>query len=251
MKKITLLLTLLIFTTSFSNIIVRDITDFTFTSNATLDFDFNNDGTSEFTFEEMGGTIGCMFDYTKVNFYGTGTLNSGHGWDVIRSLTINTLIGASSTFDAQGDAYINPSWAYSNEMFPNGDSYVGTTFKIGASRYYGWILINSTSGVIKVKSYAYNDVANQSINAGQGNLGTNEVALDSKFVIYPNPVKNTFSIIGNEAINAIEIYDSVGKLVFSRQNPNNEINIDFLSKGFYISLLKSENNTSVVKLIKE
>ena len=112
-------------------------------------------------------------------------------------------------------------------------------------------MINSTSGVIKVKSYAYNDVANQSINAGQGNLGTNEVALDSKFVIYPNPTKDIFSIIGNGAINAIEIYDSVGKLVFSRQNPNNEINIDFLSKGFYISLLKSDNNTSVVKLIKE
>lgn len=251
MKKITLLLSLLTFATSFSNIIVRDITDFTFTSNATLNFDFNNDGTAEFTFEEMGGSVGCMFDYMNVNFFGTGTLASGHGWDIIKSLPLNMVIGSSSTFDAQGDAYINAGWANTNEMFPNGDSYVGTTFKIGANRYYGWILVNSSAGVIKVKSYAYNNVANQSINAGQSTLGTEEFSQNLKVTLYPNPIKNTFSITGNKQITEIEIFDLVGKPVFYKLNPNDEINIEFLPKGFYVSIIKSEYGTSIIKLIKE
>lgn len=252
MKKITLLLSLLTFTTSFSSIIVKDITDFTFTNSATLDFDFNNDGTVEFTFEEMGGgTVGCMFDYLNVNFLGTGTLASGHGWDIMKSLALNAVIGSSSTFDAQGDAYINAEWANANEMFPNGDSYVGTTFKIGVNRYYGWILVNSVAGVIKVKSYAYNNVANQSITAGQSTLDTDEFSQNLKLKIYPNPIKNTFSIIGNELINEIEIFDLVGKSVFYKQNPNNEINIEFLPKGFYVSRIKSENGISRIRIIKE
>lgn len=251
MKKITLLLSLLTFTFSFSNIIVRDITDFTFTNNATLNFDFNNDGTTEFTFEEMGGSIFSEFNYLNVNFLGTGTFASGHGWDIIKSLPLNTVIGSSSVFDAQGDAYINAGWANTNEMFPNGDSYVGTTFKIGANRYYGWILVNSTAGVITVKSYAYNDVANQSITAGQSTLSTDEFSQDLKLKIYPNPIKSTFSIIGNGLINEIEIFDLVGKSVFYKQNPNNEINIEFLPIGFYVSRIKSENGTSIIKLIKE
>jgi hypothetical protein len=251
MKKITLFLTLFTFASSFSSIIVRDITDVTFTNNTTLNFDFNNDGTTEFTFEEMGGSVSCMFNYLNVNFYGTGTLNSGHGWDIIKSLALNTVIGASSTFDAQGDAYINAGWANTNEMFPAGDSYVGTTFKIGTNRYYGWILVNSTAGVIKVKSYAYNDVANQSITAGQSTLGTNEFSQDLKLKIYPNPIKNTFSISGNDLINEIEIFDLVGKPVFYKLNPAHEINIEFLPKGFYVSIIKSEKGTSIIKIIKD
>jgi hypothetical protein len=88
MKKITFLL-ILISTWSISNgaIVVRDIPDFTFTTDASLDFDFNNDGTAEFTFSESGGTVGAMFNSDEINFVTYGTIDDGEGWDVIKSLT--------------------------------------------------------------------------------------------------------------------------------------------------------------------
>lgn len=72
-----------------------------------------------------------------------------------------------------------------------------------------------------------------------------------KLAVYPNPTKNTFSILGNEVIQEIEIFDLVGKSVFYQQNPNTEITIDFLPKGVYVSILKFEKGTSLFKLIKE
>lgn len=72
-----------------------------------------------------------------------------------------------------------------------------------------------------------------------------------KLALYPNPTKNTFSILGNEVIQEIEIFDFVGKSVFYQQNPNTEITIDFLTKGVYVSILKFEKGTSLFKLIKE
>ena len=82
---------------------------------------------------------------------------------VIRPLTAGTSINSSGVFGALGDAYINPFWADAEQMFPNGDSYIGTTFKIGSSKHYGWILVHVNNDVITIKKYAYNNVANQGI----------------------------------------------------------------------------------------
>ncbi len=142
MKKITLFLTLLSFYFSNATIIVRDIADFTFTTGATLDFDFNSDGVAEFTFEEMYG-VGTYYDSNSVNFVGYGSIDSGYGWDVIRSLSAGTSIGSGSAFNGEGDAYINPGWANSNHFFPAGDSYIGTSIKTLRLRFIQirlWIL---------------------------------------------------------------------------------------------------------------
>ena len=133
MKKIILFFCLTNLSLSYSAIVVKDIPDFTFTSNASLDFDFNSDGTIEFSFQEMGGSIGTFFDSNNVNFIGCGSLASGYGWDVMKSLNTGFLISSSSSFDCQGDAYINPSWANTIDIFPAGDSYIGTKFKIGTN----------------------------------------------------------------------------------------------------------------------
>lgn len=252
MKKITLFLCLFTCTVSFSNIVVRDIADFTFNNGNSLDFDFNTDGTPEFTFEDMGdGMVGSYFDSNTVNFFGTGTLNSGHGWDIIKFLSLNTPINASSTFDAQGDAYINAPWANTNEMFPNGDSYVGTTFKIGANRYYGWILVNVNGSVIKVKSYAYNAIANQGINAGQTSVLSVTPFSDFEFSFYPNPVKNFITIHSQETISYAKAIDMTGRIISLEIN-NTSINTEKLPTGIFILELTSSNKKiAIQKIVKE
>lgn len=252
MKKITLFLCLFTCTISFSNIVVRDIPDFTFSNGNSLDFDFNNDGTAEFTFNDEAGTVSSYFDSNSVNFVGTGTLNSGHGWDIIKFLSLNTPINATSVFDAQGDAYINSPWANTNEMFPNGDSYVGTTFKIGANRYYGWILVNVNGSTIKIKSYAYNDTANQSINAGQTtNLSVTGFS-DFEFSFYPNPTENFIYINSSETISTAKANDMNGRVISLEIINNALINIEKLPTGIYIlELTSSTKKIAIRKIVKK
>lgn len=252
MKKITLFVCLFTCTVSFSNIVVRDIADFTFNNGNSLNLDFNNDGTPEFTFEDMGnGMIGSYFDSNAVNFVGTGTLNSGHGWDIIKFLSLNMPINASSTFDAQGDAYINAPWGNTNEMFPNGDSYVGTTFKIGTNRYYGWILVNVNGSVVKIKSYAYNDIANQGINAGQTSVLSVTAFSDFEFTFYPNPIKNFITIQSQETISTAKAIDMTGRTISLEIN-NTLINTEKLPTGIYIlELLSNNSKIAIQKIVKE
>lgn len=250
MKKITFgILSLIMHFNANASIIVRDITDFTFTSNSNLVIDFNNDSTPEFSLQEMGGSVGSFFTATDVNFVVTGTVQSGHGWDVIKSLNLGTSISNSSTFDAQGDAYINPFWANPNEKFPTGDSYVGCFFKIAGVKYYGWLLVNSTAGgVITLKSYAYNNVAGQSITAGQ-TLGSDSFEHIS-VQHYPNPTSDKLFIQTNEVLKEVTSYDVNGrslKLPFSFS----EINLKDLSSGVYLLDVIFENEKkSIIKIIK-
>jgi hypothetical protein len=249
MKKITFLL-ILILAWSFSNgaIIVRDITDFTFTTDASLEFDFNNDGTAEFTFSESGGTVGAMFDPDAVNFVTYGTFDDGEGWDVIKSLSLGSAVNSSCVYGALGDAYINPFWATTGQMFPSGDSYIGTTFKIGNFKYYGWILVNVTNDVVIVKKYAYNNLAEQPIATGQTTgIETNE---SLEFVtIYPNPTQDFVSINQPEMIKSVAIYAITGQKLFESFDVQQNISLQNFPKGTYLFTMETISGGQISKKV--
>lgn len=251
MKKITFLFFILFTISNYATIIEKNITDYTFNTGGLLDFDFNSDGISEFIFEETGGTVGCFFNPSDVNFVGTGSLSSGHGWDIIKSLSFNTLINNASMFDAQGDAYINPMWSDTDEIFPVGDSYIGVKFKIGSNIHFGWILVNSTggdSGTITIKSYAYETIANQGIFTGQilNNLSFNNFTVS----IYPIPSSDIVQFISDKNIISVILFDTTGKIINLDLN-NNSVNISNINPGIYLLKITSETNeSSLMRIIK-
>lgn len=51
--------------------------------------------------------------------------------------------------------------------------------------------------------------------------------------IYPNPVNNTLHISTDKNINKIEIYDALGRIVISENNPKSTINVEQLESGIY------------------
>ena len=69
--------------------------------------------------------------------------------------------------------------------------------------------------------------------------------------LYPNPVRNTFSILGEEAILELEIFDLMGKSVYKSLVPKKTYNIESLSYGNYIVKLKTDKKTYSSKIIKE
>lgn len=250
MKKITFLILLVsILTLTHGAIIVRDIPDFTFTEDATLDFDFNNDGTPEFTFSMMGESVGSVFNSNDINFVTFGTIST-EGWDVIKPLTTGTVISSNSNFGAEGDAYINPFWAGATQMFTNGDSYIGTTFKIGSSRYYGWILVNYNNGEVTVKKYAYNNVANQSLTAGQ-TTGIEESDINQTISFYPNPTQGVIQLKNAESIKTISIFSLNGQLLNIETENQTSISLQEYPAGIYfLSIEKTDGQRFTDKIIK-
>ncbi len=249
MKKITFLLILIsVWSISKGAIVVRDIVDFTFTSDASLDFDFNNDGTAEFTFSESGGTVGAMFNSVDINFVTYGTIDNGEGWDVIKSLTSGTVVNSSSVFGAEGDAYINPFWATAGQMFASGDSYIGTTFKIGTTKYYGWVLVNVNNDVVTVKKYAYNNIAEQPITAGQTTgIETNETI---EFIsIYPNPTSDFVSFNQPEMIKSVTIYSITGQKLFESFDVQRTISLENFPKGTYLFTMETISGRPLSKKV--
>lgn len=252
MKKISILMILMAAIT-FTNaaIVVKDIVDFQITENQSLDFDFNNDGTVEFTFSNSGGTVGGFFNSNDVNFVTFGTIDAGEGWDVIKPLTAGTTINASSVFGAEGDAYINPFWANATQMFPTGDSYIGTTFKIGSSKYYGWILVNVTNDVVTVKKYAYNNTANQGLTAGQ-TTGIEDQESLVNLSVYPNPTHDFVVLNNPEFVNHISLYTITGQLLISNLDFNQPISLQSYPIGTYILCIETKSGMKrVEKIVKQ
>jgi len=74
-----------------------------------------------------------------------------------------------------------------------------------------------------------------------------------KVTIYPNPCEDKFSVITDEKIRTIYIYDIVGNLVYNVEPINNEVYLyEQLNKGVYfVQLISEKNNIFTTKLIIE
>ena len=62
--------------------------------------------------------------------------------------------------------------------------------------------------------------------------------------IFPNPANNFIQIQSNQCINELNIFDSFGKIVLSKQSKNNileKINISHLKSGNYIIVIQGDN----------
>lgn len=88
-------------------------------------------------------------------------------------------------------------------------------------------------------------------NVGQPWFSTlsNEVFSDSKIVLYPNPIKNQFTISGISQESTIEIYNNIGSKVFeSNFNNDAQFNVDFAA-GIYFAKITSDSKTITKKII--
>jgi len=70
-------------------------------------------------------------------------------------------------------------------------------------------------------------------------------------IIFPNPVVSSFSIINYYQTQIVKVLDISGVTILEVNNPvNNNINIEFLPRGYYIIKLITNRGIIVTKLIK-
>ena len=91
------------------------------------------------------------------------------------------------------------------------------------------------------------------INGTVTTLGTAENDFSSAVLIYPNPVKNSFTITmpTTAKIDSVEIYDMTGRKIKSINNVDTAVNVSELSAGNYTLKVKSGASVAIKKFTKE
>ena len=77
--------------------------------------------------------------------------------------------------------------------------------------------------------------------------------VEFNFSLSPNPTKNMLNLSAQKAIDNVELYNVLGKQVFSQKVEAKQANISVshLSKGIYIAKVTIDNSTGSYKFIKE
>ena len=80
--------------------------------------------------------------------------------------------------------------------------------------------------------------------------GVNDIA-SSKIKIYPNPASDILYIGTDNQIEAIQIFDNLGKLVFEKNITTKSINISNLNSGIFTIVIKTKNGLNRSQFIKK
>ena len=84
-------------------------------------------------------------------------------------------------------------------------------------------------------------------------LGTSNFEV-TEFNVYPNPSQNTWNIkTNNTLINAVNVFDILGKQVISLSPESTEVKIDgsSLTSGIYIAKIATPQGVSNVRLVRK
>lgn len=101
--------------------------------------------------------------------------------------------------------------------------------------------LNGNTLTFPQKLYQFTDE-----NATSLSIAKNDINL---FKITPNPTSEKIDIYSEQKINAISIYDTLGKKVLNFNATEKELNISDLSKGIYLVRILFNNKRSVTKKI--
>jgi len=234
-----------------ANIVYTDIADATLTPGGSIDINFDGTGPVEFTIDDGGfmAVEPSIFFNADAHFI---TVSAAE-WDVIKGLNLNDAISANSSWEDQGDAYIDPFWG--TTTFPSGtDAYIGASFKLGSNVHYGWIRVNwDGNGTLIVKDFAYDNTPNTAISAGDvGTTSIKDKNVNSLITLYPNPTTDYINIRSNsEEVESASIISMTGKLISTHAiNKNATINVMDLKQGNYIIKLTS-NKESINKVFSK
>ena len=214
--------------------------------------------------QQNAGKDGHEWDHT-LNL--TGTINTGDVYVIINGKSdIQKLLDEAD--------FVQPNISSNNWGAPinfNGNDPVGLfkndvlidiigTYNEGGTNFAKDKTIRRKSGVSQ-PNFAF-DLANEwevlsKDNAegfGEHNKALNLDNFDLKgFHIYPNPIKDVIKITNNNnyVLKNLAIYNYIGAKIVSIKNPNQEINIQSLSKGIYILKFEVGNKLFSTKIIKK
>lgn len=88
--------------------------------------------------------------------------------------------------------------------------------------------------------------------ASSASLGAQDFAIAS-LVLYPNPVRNIFTVNSSARIDGIQVFDSLGRIVKSTTAHSETVEVDAndLVQGVYLVKITSGNVSKTVSIVKQ
>lgn len=80
-------------------------------------------------------------------------------------------------------------------------------------------------------------------------LNTSELVKKKNLAIFPNPVKNILNIATEAQVNAVEVYDNLGRLIL--KSAQKSIKVEDFAKGIYYLKIRTKDKVYYEKFIKE
>ena len=86
-----------------------------------------------------------------------------------------------------------------------------------------------------------------------GNIASNDIDVEKKLSIHPNPTNSLINIYVNDTISiqSVSIYNSIGTLVFETSSNLKKINIENFTHGVYLLKIDTNEGSIVKKIIKK
>ncbi|GAA4062570.1 hypothetical protein GCM10022389_03910 [Flavobacterium cheonanense] len=237
--------------------------------------DFDNDG----FVDVLGGGNKIMFNlgngtfapsnYSGIAVGGIGDLNDDGFLDFLNGSTIRYAVPntnnwvkvslqgiASNSYGIGARVEIYGVFGKQIREIHSGDGFkymssLNAHFGIGAATAITQIIIRWPSGTVDTIN---NPAINTRVNVVEGSTLAVGTFANSEFSVYPNPAKNVLNIKSNDSITMknASVYDLNGKLILSSSIVNDSINVDALSTGSYILILKDSNEKEYTqKFLKE
>jgi len=250
--------------------------NFNGTSREYYTFDFNNDGyldiggaslgTTPYIFLNNGNmtftpvqapfadaSIGDLNDDGFLDGYAFGQVyyNNGNSNNWIKLNTIGTESNRNG-IGARVELYSNMGKQIREVRSGEGFAFMSslnTHFGIGADTAIEKIIIRWPSGIVDTIN---NPDINSTIVAVEGEtMGVTELN-NTKFSIFPNPVRDNLNIVGELSTNAkVEIYSLNGSVAKKASIQNKQVNVSDLAKGAYILVIDQNGKRSTTKFIKQ
>ena len=207
--------------------------------------------------------IGDVINYLPLELTFSGNTSVSGGLTAKINIADHPQIATSGL---DGTKSVNKSWSLTNEALASFGAYSAafsyTTADIDAGSTpanYKIRLYNGLTWSASSVSGTPTDTAATAIGItafGDFAIGENDPLsvkdnISKKYTLYPNPVYNGVLYISsdNSSERSVEIYDLIGKKVFSANSISDMLQINSLKTGIYLAKVKTDKATSVQKIV--
>ena len=174
----------------------------------------------------------------------------------------NTLISVNSNFvDGQNFPTLHDIRSVDYTEWDGQTHFAGLTFSVNGNDHFGWFRfqVAADGQSYTLLDYAYNTEPFGDIFTGQQALSTSDIQdVDLGVQLYPNPVKESFTIYTGELQGeniTVEIYNLLGQRVYQNAYPQVEETITITEKvttsGYYFVRVTGDNASTTVRIIRE
>jgi hypothetical protein len=244
-------------------VVYTDIQDVTLTATANHFLDLNNDGIDDYQImwvnfasgrggllmplngnQALGSVYGTSSSYFYPKALSFGNMISG-GQTVWNSGGYQTLAGLG-IYTSSGVTYYS---GYYGKWFGATNKYLGLRFKVGTNWHFGWVRmdVGATADFLTVKDFAYENVPNAAILAGDMDLIGEGSLCCTENILQVDTREHQL----RDAI--VEVHSINGQLVRTTSLDGTRVHIPLtdLRKGLYMAVIRSEEGVFGRKIVVE